>query len=544
MSPLSRSSHALVTGGGRGIGLAISAALSKAGATVTVPRRNRAALDEAVASGAAQFAAVADVADQASVKSAVAEAAARQPIDILVANAGAAESSPFGRSDAALFQRMMDVNFMGVVHATQAVLPGMIERRHGRIVAVASTAGLKGYAYVSAYSAAKHAVIGLVRSLALETAKSGVTVNAVCPGFTETDLLEGSIDNIIKKTGRSREQAIAELSKHNPQGRLVTPQEVADAVLWVCAEGARAVTGQAIGGAGGEVGGGNNNNASEGAPMSRPANPVTLPLADYSPKHFLLAVVGGVATVTLNRPERKNPLTFESYRELTDFFRACAMDDEVKTIVVSGAGGNFSSGGDVFEIIGPLVQMDTKGLTAFTRMTGDLVKAMRACPQPIIASVEGICAGAGAIIAMASDLRLAATGAKVAFLFNKVGLAGCDMGACAILPRIIGQSRASELLYTGRFMAAEEGERWGFFSRIVTPDAVLPQAQLMAKQISDGPTFANTMTKRMLAMEWAMSVEEAIEAEAVAQALCMTTEDFGRAFEAFSNKRTPVFEGN
>ena len=221
--------------------------------------------------------------------------------------------------------------------------------------------------------------------------------------------------------------------------------------------------------------------------MSRPANPVTLPLADYSPKHFLLAVVDGVATVTLNRPERKNPLTFESYRELTDFFRACAMDDEVKTIVVSGAGGNFSSGGDVFEIIGPLVQMDTKGLTAFTRMTGDLVKAMRACPQPIVAAVEGICAGAGAIIAMASDMRLAATGAKVAFLFNKVGLAGCDMGACAILPRIIGQSRASELLYTGRFMTAEEGERWGFFSRIVAPEQVLAQAQLLAKQIAEGP---------------------------------------------------------
>ena len=278
--------------------------------------------------------------------------------------------------------------------------------------------------------------------------------------------------------------------------------------------------------------------------MSKPANPVTLPLALYTPDHFLLKVDGGVATVTLNRPERKNPLTFESYRELTDFFRACAMDDEVKTIVVSGAGGNFSSGGDVFEIIGPLVKMDTKGLTAFTRMTGDLVKAMRACPQPIIAAVDGICAGAGAIVAMASDLRLAATGAKVAFLFNKVGLAGCDMGACAILPRIIGQSRASELLYTGRFMTAEEGERWGFFSRIVAPDQVLAQAQALAKQVSEGPTFANTMTKRMLAMEWAMSVEEAIEAEAVAQALCMTTADFARAFEAFSNKVKPAFQGN
>ena len=278
--------------------------------------------------------------------------------------------------------------------------------------------------------------------------------------------------------------------------------------------------------------------------MSRPANPVTVPLADYSSKHFLLVVTDGVATVTLNRPERKNPLTFESYRELTDFFRACAFDDQVKVVVVSGAGGNFSSGGDVFEIIGPLVKMDTKGLTSFTRMTGDLVKAMRACPQPIVAAVEGICTGAGAIVAMASDMRLAATGAKVAFLFNKVGLAGCDMGACAILPRMIGQSRASELLYTGRFMTAEEGERWGFFSRIVTPDQVLPQAQILARQIAEGPTFANTMTKRMLAMEWAMSVEEAIEAEAVAQALCMTTADFERAFEAFSSKVKPAFQGN
>ena len=278
--------------------------------------------------------------------------------------------------------------------------------------------------------------------------------------------------------------------------------------------------------------------------MNRPANPVTVPLADYSPRHFLLAVVEGVATVTLNRPERKNPLTFESYRELIDFFRACAFDDEVKVVVVTGAGGNFSSGGDVFEIIGPLVKMDTKGLTAFTRMTGDLVKAMRSCPQPVVAAVEGICAGAGAIIAMASDMRIAATGAKVAFLFNKVGLAGCDMGACAILPRIIGQSRASELLYTGRFMTAEEGERWGFFSRLVNPEQILSQAQALARQVAEGPTFANTMTKRMLAMEWAMSVEEAIEAEAVAQALCMTTADFERAFVAFSNKVKPAFQGN
>jgi enoyl-CoA hydratase/carnithine racemase len=274
------------------------------------------------------------------------------------------------------------------------------------------------------------------------------------------------------------------------------------------------------------------------------ANPVTLPLAAYKARHIRLAVDGKVATITLDRPDKKNPLTFESYAELADLFRAAAKEKAVKAFVVTGASGNFCSGGDVFEIIEPLVEMQTRELLDFTRMTGEVVKAMRACPQPVVAAVDGVCAGAGAILAMACDLRLGTPGAKIAFLFNRVGLAGCDMGACAILPRIIGAGRAAELLYTGRVLGGEEAERWGFFNRLATADAVLAQAQQLAAELAAGPTFANGMTKRMLDMEWAMSVESAIEAEAVAQALCMETEDFARAFRAFAAKQKPVFEGN
>jgi enoyl-CoA hydratase/carnithine racemase len=274
------------------------------------------------------------------------------------------------------------------------------------------------------------------------------------------------------------------------------------------------------------------------------ANPVTVPLKTYTAQHVLLTVAGPVATITLNRPERKNPLTFESYAELGNVFRAAARDKSVKAIVVTGSGGNFCSGGDVFEIIKPLTEMNASGLLDFTRMTGELVKAMRAAPQPIIAAIDGVCAGAGAIMAMASDIRIGTPNAKVAFLFNRVGLGGCDMGACAILPRIVGQGRAAELLFTGRSMAGEEAERWGFFNRLSAPEKVLADAQTLAVELAAGPTFGNAMTKRMLEMEWAMSVETAIEAEAVAQALCMETEDFGRAFRAFAEKRKPVFEGD
>jgi enoyl-CoA hydratase/carnithine racemase len=264
----------------------------------------------------------------------------------------------------------------------------------------------------------------------------------------------------------------------------------------------------------------------------------------YKARHFLWSCENGVGVVTLNRPERKNPLTFESYAELRDLFRGLVYAKACKAVVITGAGGNFCSGGDVFEIIEPLTRMDMPGLLDFTRMTGDLVKAMRGCPQPVIAAVDGVCAGAGAILAMASDMRLGTPRAKTAFLFVRVGLAGCDMGACAILPRIIGQGRASELLFTGRAMTAEEGDRWGFFNRLCAPEHVLSEAHALAKSLASGPTFAHGITKTQLDAEWDMGLEQAIEAEAQAQAICMQTKDFRRAFEAFAAKREPVFEGD
>lgn len=270
--------------------------------------------------------------------------------------------------------------------------------------------------------------------------------------------------------------------------------------------------------------------------------------ADFSPEHFKWEVDGRVGVITLNRPERKNPLTLESYRELTDTFLALQRVRDVRAVVITGAGDNFCSGGDVHDIIGPLVAMknagDDDGILRFTQMTGDLVKSMRACPQPIVAAVDGICVGAGAILAMASDLRLGTARSKVAFLFVKVGLAGADMGACAILPRIIGHGRASELLYTGRTMLGDEAERWGFYNRVCEPDAVLADAMSLARSLADGPSASHAVTKRCLHEEWSMDIDSAIDFEAEMQARCMHGEDFERAYRAFVEKRTPVFEGN
>jgi len=265
---------------------------------------------------------------------------------------------------------------------------------------------------------------------------------------------------------------------------------------------------------------------------------------DFQPEHFEWKVEDRVATITLNRPERKNPLTLESYAELRDTFYKLQHTDDVKAVVLTGAGGNFCSGGDVHEIIGPLTKMNMGDLIKFTRMTGDLVKAMRLCPQPVISAVEGICAGAGAILAMASDLRYGSEVCKTAFLFTRVGLAGCDMGACAILPRIIGQGRASELLFTGRSMSADEGLEWGFFNAIVPTGSVLDKAIETAGRLAHGPTFAHAMTKKCLHQEWNVSIEQALEIEAEAQAICMQTEDFSRAYNAFVARQKPVFEGN
>jgi enoyl-CoA hydratase/carnithine racemase len=267
-------------------------------------------------------------------------------------------------------------------------------------------------------------------------------------------------------------------------------------------------------------------------------------MANYKATYFKWHVEGGIAIISLDRPERKNPLTFESYAELRDCFRDLTYADDIKAVIFGSNGGNFCSGGDVHDIIGPLLKMDMKRLLDFTRMTGDLVKAIMHCGKPVIAAVDGVCVGAGAIIAMASDLRLAAPEARTAFLFTRVGLAGCDMGACAILPRIIGRGRAAELLYTGRSMAAEEGERWGFYNRIVPAAELDAEAIKLAKRLADGPTFGHMMTKTMLNQEWSMSIDQAIEAEAQAQAICMQTKDFQRAFDAFVAHEKPAFGGD
>lgn len=279
-----------------------------------------------------------------------------------------------------------------------------------------------------------------------------------------------------------------------------------------------------------------------GAVHDLPGNRISL--ARYQPQHFAYSWQDKIARICLNRPERKNPLTFDSYAELRDFFRALQYASDVSVVILHGAGENFCSGGDVHEIIGPLTQLDMPGLLSFTRMTGDLVRAIRECPQPVLAAVDGVCAGAGAILAMAADMRYASARSKTAFLFSRVGLAGCDMGACAILPRIIGQGRAAELLYTGRSMSGIEGERWGFYNRVCEPDQLLTEVQALAESLAQGPGFAHGLTKKMLQQEWSMSLPEALEAEAQAQAICMMTNDFHRAYHAFVARQKPVFEGD
>jgi enoyl-CoA hydratase/carnithine racemase len=280
-----------------------------------------------------------------------------------------------------------------------------------------------------------------------------------------------------------------------------------------------------------------------------PGEPHNLPvkriaLKGHAARHFKFEVKDTTAIITLDRPERKNPLAFESYVELRDLFRSFSEATDVKAVVITGAGDNFCSGGDVYEIIGPLTKLDMPGLLAFTQLTGDLVKAMRACPQPVIAAIDGICVGAGAILALASDVRLGTSRSKIAFLFTRVGLAGCDMGGCAMLPRVIGQGRASELLFTGRSMMGEEAERWGFLNRLCAPDSLMSEAMTLAAELTSGPTFAHAMTKKMLHEEWNMGVDQAIDAEAQAQAICMSTNDFHRAYHAFVDKQKPEFKGD
>ena len=542
-----RGRHAIVTGGGRGIGAAIATELARLGARLTLLGRDSGALDRHAkvlrAEERTDVAAFScDVADEDSVAEAFRQAhAVHGDAYVLVNNAGQAESATFTETTRALWQRMLDINLTGAFLCTQHALPAMIAARAGRIVNIASTAGVRGYARMAAYCVSKHGLVGLTRALAQETAKHGVTVNAVCPGYTDTNMARQAVDNLVAARGVTPDEALKMLTRLNPRGMLTRPEEVAGAVAWLCSPAAAAVTGEAIVVAGGEV---------TWRLTGEAALPIEIDATDIRPRSFRwqLDSASRVATITLDRPERKNPLTFEMYDELRDTFRRLRFVPGVRAVVLAGAGDNFCSGGDVHEIIGPLVRSKESGrmdeILAFTRMTGDLVKTMRACPQPIIAAIDGVCAGAGAILAMASDLRYGTARSKVAFLFVRVGLSGADMGACAMLPRIIGQGRAADLLYTGRFMPGEEAERWGFYTRLLSPDALHGEAAAMARTLAAGPSFAHGMTKMALHQEWSMGIDEAIEAEAQTQAICMQTEDFARAYRAFVKKETPVFEGN
>ena len=447
---------------------------------------------------------------------------------------------PFEKTDLALWSRVIGINLTGTFLVTQAALPSVRRAGNGRIINIASTAGLTGYAYVSAYCASKHGVIGLTRALALETARTDVTVNAVCPGFTDTPLLAGAVDTISGKTGRSRDEARASLARANPQGRLVTPRG---------SGGHGAVAGFGKGDRHHRPGDPGRRRRGHGrlTAMTNPMQDKKRPFKDHKPEHFLFETDadGRVATITLNRPDKKNPLTFQSYEELDEPVPGARQGQRRARRGADRRRRTISrSGGDVFEIIEPLTKMAMPDLLDFTRMTGDLVRQMRACPQPIIAAVDGICAGAGAIIAMAADFRIATPQTKTAFLFTRVGLAGADMGACGILPRIIGQGSASELLFTGRVMTAAEGHAWGFYNALHERGDLLAEARRFARNVADGPWFAHTMTKKMLDQEWAMGIDQIIESEAQAQAICMATGDFRRAFEAFAAKTKPDFKGN
>ncbi len=459
--PVLANRHVLVTGAGSGIGAAIAARLAREGARVTLAGRRREPLEAVAATlgtGNTHILAGFDVTDRTAIDAGLQSARATfGPVGILVNNAGEAPSAPFEKTSADMWNHVMAVDLGGVFNVTQAVLPDLkAGGEGGRIINIASTAGLTGYAYVSAYCAAKHGVVGLTRALALELAKRASPSMRSAPALP----IRRSSPVPSKKSCKNRTHTGRSAWRiREGQSARTADQAGRSSRHGILAGITRRAVDQWTGDCNRRWGGHGRMSDNH---ISMASN--LKPFKDYQAKHFLWEVSddGRVATLTLNRPDRKNPLTFESYAELRDLFRDLVYASDVRTIVLSGAGGNFSSGGDVFEIIEPLTHMTMPDLLAFTRMTGDVMKAMRKCPQQIIAAVDGICAGAGAILAMASDLRLATPEAKTAFLFTRVGLAGADMGACGILPRIVGQGRAADLLYTGRFMSAEEGERWGF----------------------------------------------------------------------------------
>ncbi len=518
---------AVVTGGGKGIGRAIAARLTADGDRVVIAGRDRAALDQTAEEvpGIAEVVEC-DVTQETAVEDLFKGAG---NVDVLINNAGVETSAPLGRTGLEAWQEQLDTNATGAFLCTRAVVPGMLERDYGRVVFISSTASHAGFRYTSAYASSKHAAIGLMRAVAAEVTGTGVTMNSVSPTFVNTEMWKRWVGRVVSRTGRDASEAAQALAESLPLGRVLEPDEVAAVVAFLASDEAAVINGQ--------------------TPDSRRRRrPGVTPFRSSAAltetwESFDVAIDDGVVTITLARPEKLNALTFEAYADLRDLLAELPHRGDARVAVITGEGRGFCSGGDVEEIIGELQKMDVRELLDFTRMTGSVVRGIRDCPLPVIAAVNGIAAGAGAVIALACDLRLLAESAKFAFLFTRVGLAGADMGSAYLLPRIVGLGRASELLLLGDRVDSRRAAEIGLATEVIPDDELSARASELAKRLAGGPALAHEATKLLIARELDTDFASAIELEAVTQALLMKSDDHGEFHEAFKAGRDPKWSG-